>query len=170
MASVALGALLFWGGMVFQNWLSPAGITVNGTKVELRPRKRTGAPVAAPVPTKVRILFGPISVPPKEMFSQNVEWQAIEGTGYQQKYNGFSPDPDETICRFSLSDKCFLEYKYLDLVLSFEKPITFKNIKVTMVQGGVTPYFDKAIMTETDAILSFSSYPTNKLLDIEATD
>jgi hypothetical protein len=138
-ANIALAALLFWGGMVFQNWLFPAGITVNGTKVELGPRKRMGTLVAAPVPTSVRILFGPLSVPPKEMLSQNIEWQAIEGTGRQRKYNGISADPDETICMFSMADKCFNEYKYLDLVLSFQKPITFTHIKVTVVQGDATP-------------------------------
>jgi hypothetical protein len=103
------------------------------------------------------------------MLSQNIEWQAIEGTGRQRKYNGISADPDETICMFSMADKCFNEYKYLD-VLSFQKPITFTHIKVTVVQGDATPRLEQIIMTETDAVLRFSFYPTDRLLDIEATD
>lgn len=131
----------------------------------------------APIPTFVRILFGPESVPPKEIRSQNVTWRAIEETSSSPKYflsNTIgTTDPDAFFCLsnpMSLSEKCYITYKFLELVLSFQKPTTFKNIKMTAVQGGNVPAWTKVIMTETDAIIRFSSYPADKLLDIEATD
>jgi hypothetical protein len=175
---LVVGALVFIGGMGFQNWLS-VPISVNDTKVELGPRKRSAIP-ATSVPTSVRILFGPSSVKPKEMQSQNIEWQAIEGkaTGSRARYSisapyiGGPPDPQAAMCSSPIigyDERCYTtyEYKYLDLVLSFEKPITSKKIKVTAVQGA-KPEWTQVIMTETDAVLRFDRYPADVLLDIEA--
>lgn len=180
-AAVLFCALLFWGGMGFEKWLSPTIIPAGGTKVDLGPRKRSAIP-AAPIPTSLRILFGPGSVSPKEMRSENVEWQAIEQTasGHTQKYT-FSTlslgsyDAQAAACLGNSNiydDKCWVQYsyKYLELVLSFEKPITFKNLRVSVVQGDDLPKWTKVIMTETDAVLKFRYYPSDTLIDIEATD
>ena len=128
---------------------------------------------ATPVPTSVRILFGPEAVPPKEIFSQNVKWRAIEETGYGIKALSIT-DPDWASCYGQSigmpSEKCYVPYKFLELVLSFPKPITFKNIKITAVQGGDVPSWKQVIITETDAVIRFELYPADKLLDIEAAD
>jgi len=172
---IVVGCLLFLGGIGFQNWLSPF-ISTTGTKVELGPRKRAAIP-AAPIPTSLRILFGPASVAPKELQSKNVEWQAIEGTASAPKYANalisMSPSQQALACTFNPytdPDACFVRYKTLELVLSFEKPVTFKKIKIEAIQGGEVPRWKQVILTETDAVLRFDSYPADKLLDIEVTD
>lgn len=136
----------------------------------------------AAIPTSLKILFGPQGVSPKEIQSRNVKWQAIEQTyeGYEQKYTAFSMtgvpyDAQVTACRNNstqIDERCWEKYSYknLKLVLSFAKPITFKKITVDSVQGGRLPSWEQVIMTETDAVLEFSRYPEDKLLDIKATD
>ena len=127
-------------------------------------------------------MFGPEGVPPKEIQSQNIKWQAIEQKfeGYEQKYTPFSMtgmpyDAQAAACRNNstqIDERCWQKYSYrtLKLVLSFPKPITFKKIAVGTVQGGSAPYWEQAVMTETDAVLEFSRYPEDKLLDIKVVD
>lgn len=153
------------------------------TKVAIGPRKREEAIPPAQIPTSIRILFGPSGVQPKEIRSQNVEWQAIEQTyeGYAPKYgigmySGSSIyDAQATACMTNsnhVDERCWEKYSYktLKLVLSFAKPITFRKISVDAIQGGRLPSWEQVIMTETDAVLEFSRYPEDKLLDIKATD
>jgi hypothetical protein len=182
-AVTAIWALLIGvpAGMKLENYFYPVGS--NGvTTIQFGPRKRATVP-PAPIPTYLHILFGPISIAPKEIQSANIEWQAIELThsGVTPKYIGpaiLSADPtamDRLRCSMSVdfSDRtCFVpySYKYLELVLSFDKPITFKNIRVSAAQGGETPKWDQVIMTETDAVLRFDSYPSDLLLNIEAVN
>jgi hypothetical protein len=168
-AAIALGILLFLGGMGFQSWRSVPDFSVNGTKVELGPRKREAIP-STPIPTSVKILFGPTSVAPKELQSQNVEWQAIEETAVTPKqFNSGDPQAVDCLLYFR-RDECWTKHRMLELVLSFQKPITFKNVKIETLQGGETPKWTQAIMTETDAVLRFEYYPEDKLLNIQATD
>jgi hypothetical protein len=150
------------------------------TKVAIGPRRRETVIDAAPIPTSLRILFGPNGVQPKEIRSQNIEWQAIEQAyeGYAQKYSPVAPIPFDAqawACLQNSSkvdERCWEKYSYktLKLVLSFAKPITFKKISVETIQGGMVPTWEQVIMTETDAVLEFSRYPEDKLLDIKAID
>jgi hypothetical protein len=185
MLAAGIGTMIFLGWLTW--FLHSIGLTLpgqismaDGTTVQLGPRKRDKIPPAA-IATSLNILFGPESVKPKEIQSHNIEWQAIEqvATGYNKKYSIINQlgtyDAQAFACLGNnnvYDEKCWEKYTYkkLELVLSFEKPITFKNIKIDKVQGGAVPKWNKVIMTETDAVLKFDYYPSDTLLNIEAVE
>lgn len=173
------------GGPVINNIMPGSGAAsdqTEKTKIAVGPRKREAAIPAAAVPTSLRILFGPSGVPPKELNSQNIEWQAIEQAyeGYQPKYSissmtGSLLGGQATACitnSVQVDERCWEKYSYktLKLVLSFPKPITFRKLAVEVVQGGKGTSWEQVIMTETDAVLEFRYYPEDKLIEIKATD
>jgi hypothetical protein len=167
--AVAAAVTLFVGAPL-------ASYHLTGTEFEVKliPRSHDTEKPAA-VHTSAQILFGPLTTTPKTIASQNIEWRAIERTASVRKYTMantiLGADPEASECMMgSMANKCFSSYKYLEMVISFTRPITYKTLKIVKLQGENVPKWKQVIMTETDAVISFDYYPSNTIMEVEATD
>jgi len=141
---------------------------------------------ATAVPTSMRILFGGKDDAPKGLEARNIKWQVFTYDYYSYApiqlpmtmiapYNTYPADKqcgiDGVPTGYTAVGPSFCQYKSkkISLLLSFERPVTFKKLKIESAAKPVTSWKQEA-MTETYAVVAFDSYPVGLLLDIDATE
>jgi hypothetical protein len=134
-----------------------------------------------PTPTSIRILFGDSGDAPKVLEANNTKWQFFAYDGYSSMLAPLFTNPGESPCSgdgiltsstgsFGAGVR-FCEYKFkrLNILLSFTKPVTFTKVKITS-DGSAFRSGEQKAMTESYAVIAFTSYPRGTLLDIEAAE
>jgi hypothetical protein len=134
------------------------------------------------IPTSMLILFGGGADAPKVLEAKNTKWQFFSydyysyvptditlPTNVAEKQCGVDGTPANYFGVMGRPLNCQYKSKKLIILLSFEKPVTFRKLKIDAGGKAFTSWKQEA-MTESYAVLAFEYYPTGSLLNIEAAE